>query len=83
MTVDSAVKNPMDLPLVRVVQLNRWWGVYGCVGNLTRASGRDGCTTELGTDQVGTHAMTPSPQSERVPGSDGGASSRASGSDVP
>jgi len=39
MTVNSAVKNLMDLPLVRVIQLDWWQGVYGSVGNLTRTSG--------------------------------------------
>ena len=39
MTVNPTVKNPMDFPLIGVVQLNRWWGVYGSVGDLTRTSG--------------------------------------------
>jgi len=39
MMVDSAVKNPMDFPLIGVIQLNQWQRVYGSVGDLTRASG--------------------------------------------
>jgi len=38
-TVDPAVQDPMDLPLIGVVQLDWGWGVYGPVGDPTRASG--------------------------------------------
>jgi len=37
--VNPAVKNLMDFPLVGVGQLDWWQGVYGSVGDLTRASG--------------------------------------------
>jgi len=84
MAINPTVQDPMYFPLVGVIQHDRWWWVYGSVGNFTRASGlqqrhmehKDECTTELGTDQVGMHVTTPSPRLERVPGSDGRASSR-------
>ena len=37
--INPAVKDPMDFPLIGVVQLDQWWWVYGSFGNLTRASG--------------------------------------------
>ena len=39
MPMDLAVEDPMDLPLVGVVQLNWWRWVDDSVGGLTRASG--------------------------------------------
>ena len=57
--VNFAVKDPIYLPLIRVIQLDQWLQVNHSVGNLTRAGwlvaivkcGRqDGCVTELGTD---------------------------------
>ena len=39
MTIKSTVEDLMNLPLVRVIQLDQWWWVYGSVGNLTGASG--------------------------------------------
>ena len=39
MAINPAVEDPMDFPLIRVIQLDRWQGVYGSIGNLTRASG--------------------------------------------
>src|SRR5882724_10613092 len=40
MLINPAVQDPMDFPLVRVIQLDWWWWVYGSVGILTRASDR-------------------------------------------
>src|SRR5882724_8833144 len=37
--INPAVQDPMNFPLIGVVQLDRWWWIYGSVGNLTRASG--------------------------------------------
>src|SRR5882724_3003490 len=38
-TIDPAVQDPMDFPLIRVLQLDwRWW-VQDSVGDLTRTSG--------------------------------------------
>ena len=66
MMVNPAVKDPMDFPLIGVVQLDRGWGVYGSVGDLTRASGlqqrhmEDGVNSgQQGTDQVRMCGMTP------------------------
>src|SRR5882724_5446402 len=39
MTIDPAVQDPVDFPLVGVLQLNWWWRFYGPVRNPTRASG--------------------------------------------
>src|SRR5882724_4604891 len=37
--INPAVQDPVNFPLIGVVQLDRWWWVYGSVGDLTRASG--------------------------------------------
>ena len=37
--INPAVKDPMDFPLIGVIQLDQWWWVYCSVGYLTRASG--------------------------------------------
>jgi len=39
MVIKPAVQDLIDFPLIRVIQLNQWWGVYCSVGDLTRDSG--------------------------------------------
>ena len=38
-TINPAVQDLIDFPLVRVLQLNWWWWVHDSVGDLTRTSG--------------------------------------------
>src|SRR5882724_3410850 len=48
MAIHPAVQDPMNFPLVGIIQLDRWWRVYGSVGDLTRAS-RNACDDTFST----------------------------------